>query len=127
MGVMFQILPQGTTGLSPGELIVYFHSAWSCAIGALTLFIFMAHGLVICQHRYCGNNTLDRHMVKGKIVLCDYYAGVGPVRAGAAGCIVIDDAFKDTAYSFPLPATVIGLQDGQDVAQYINISRYIFV
>ncbi|KAH7678177.1 Peptidase S8 subtilisin-related protein [Dioscorea alata] len=72
--------------------------------------------------RYCGNNTLDRHMVKGKIVLCDYYAGVGPVRAGAAGCIVIDDVFKDTAYSFPLPATVIGLQDGQDVAQYINIS-----
>ena len=62
-------------------------------------------------------------MVKGKIVLCDFYAAAGPVRAGAAGCIVRDDVFKDTAYSFPLSATVIGLQDGQDVAQYINISR----
>ncbi|RWR79430.1 cucumisin-like protein [Cinnamomum micranthum f. kanehirae] len=74
--------------------------------------------------RYCYTGTLNEGEVTGKIVLCDQLTdGVGPFVANALGTIMQDGGWSDFAYSFPLPATVVGLDLGSQVLEYINTTR----
>ncbi|KAG9440465.1 hypothetical protein H6P81_020630 [Aristolochia fimbriata] len=73
--------------------------------------------------KYCHVDTLNKDKVRGKIVICDTtVAGSSIVEADGAGYIMSDrDAstiFFDNAFSYPLPATVIGLDDAAAAIAY---------
>lgn len=74
----------------------------------------------------CIENSLDANLVRGKIVLCDQLdTGEVPFLAGAVGTVMRDQGAKDVAYSFPLPASYLGMEDGSKILDYINSTRYI--
>ncbi|KAK2990924.1 hypothetical protein RJ640_021899, partial [Escallonia rubra] len=77
--------------------------------------------------RYCLNNTLDKNLVKGKIVLCDASLGTSlgqeELLAGAAGSVTQNMVFKDIALSFALPATAISSDQGHNISDYIRSAR----
>ncbi|KAA3481904.1 cucumisin-like [Gossypium australe] len=69
-------------------------------------------------------SSLNETLVKGKIVLCDYLDFMeGPLQAGAVGALIQDDGFKDFAYTFALPVSVLGLTNGSDILHYINTTK----
>ncbi|KAK4431721.1 Cucumisin [Sesamum alatum] len=71
--------------------------------------------------RYCILDSLDPKLVKGTIVLCDgLNDGEPAAAAGATGTIMHDSYFNDFAFSFPLPASYVGDDDGSKVYAYIN-------
>ncbi|KAF3433597.1 hypothetical protein FNV43_RR24699 [Rhamnella rubrinervis] len=74
--------------------------------------------------RYCSTDSLDKNLVKGKIVLCDQLtSGRGPLLAGAVGFLMQDRQARDLASSFPLPASLLSADQGSDIYKYINSSR----
>ncbi|KAJ4972150.1 hypothetical protein NE237_005249 [Protea cynaroides] len=77
------------------------------------------------EARQCLSGSLDKDSVKGKIVFCDKFSlGGGPFMAGAQGMVVLDDAgFDDIAFSYPLPATALTIDQGRKFAQYLNSTR----
>lgn len=61
--------------------------------------------------------------MKGTVVLCDTLtSGSGPLLAGAVGT-VMQGGNTDYAFSYPLPATIVGSVDSASVLQYINTTR----
>ncbi|KAK4343614.1 hypothetical protein RND71_036708 [Anisodus tanguticus] len=74
------------------------------------------------QSRYCEENSLDKHKVRGKIVLCDWTYN-GTIIAGALGTIMQDDGFKDAAFSFPISSTYLSTNDGNKVYNYLYNTR----
>lgn len=76
--------------------------------------------------RYCDPGTLDQNLVKGKIVLCDFLGdGEGTFLASAVGTVIKGSERRDIAFSFPLPASYLDIEDGSNVYFYINSTRYI--
>ncbi|KAK7825904.1 cucumisin [Quercus suber] len=74
--------------------------------------------------RYCDENTLDKNLVKGKIVLCDgENYGVGQLSAGAIGTVMQGRRPSSDAFAFPLPATYLSFEDGANIYLYINSTR----
>jgi hypothetical protein len=74
--------------------------------------------------RNCFTDTLDKNLVKGKIVLCDGQVDrEGPLLAGAVGT-VYQGRRTDAAFSFPLPASYLRSEDGASVYLYVNTTRY---
>lgn len=75
----------------------------------------------------CIEDSLDKSVVEGKIVLCDSF--VVPkktatlVRAGAVGLVMQGASSRDVAYSYPLPASYLDVDNGGDVHLYINSQR----
>ncbi|KAK4835176.1 hypothetical protein QYF36_006359 [Acer negundo] len=81
--------------------------------------------------RFCDEDSLDKNLVKGKIVLCDLLdTGEGPFHAGAAGVVIQDTTSRDYANSFPLPTSYVNNADGSNILTYIksnsNASATIF-
>ncbi|KAL2902553.1 Cucumisin [Bienertia sinuspersici] len=78
--------------------------------------------------RFCLLDTLNRTLVKGKIVVCDTFDyGEEPFLAGAAGIIMHDIIQPDDgATSFPLPASFIGDSDAARILSYIRNSSAPF-
>ena len=75
--------------------------------------------------RYCYANSLDKNLVKGKIVLCDAEKyGVGQLLAGAVGTVMQGRRPSSGAIAFPLPAAYLSLEDGGNIYSYINSTRY---
>ncbi|KAG4143136.1 hypothetical protein ERO13_D06G171051v2 [Gossypium hirsutum] len=72
--------------------------------------------------RFCFPNSLDKNLVKGKIVLCDTKRskGIGALLAGAAGTVARDQVGIDHSNLFPLPASCFNLVDGRNIFQYVN-------
>lgn len=80
-----------------------------------------ADGLV---SRSCFDYTLDRNLVKGKIVLCDgENDGVGQLLAGAVGTVMQGRRPNSGVFAFPLPASYLSLEDGNNIYSYINSTR----
>ncbi|KAF3973914.1 hypothetical protein ACB098_06G157000 [Castanea mollissima] len=74
--------------------------------------------------RYCDENTLDKNLVKGKIVLCDgENYGVGQLSAGAVGTVMRGRRPSSDAFAFPLPAAYLSSEDGANIYLYINSTR----
>ncbi|KAJ4720888.1 cucumisin-like [Melia azedarach] len=74
--------------------------------------------------RYCGKDSLDRNLVKGKIVLCDALnTGEGPFYAGTAGAVMRGQIARDSVFIFPLPASYVDANDGSKIFLYINSTR----
>ncbi|XP_040987821.1 cucumisin-like [Juglans microcarpa x Juglans regia] len=71
--------------------------------------------------KFCSLGTLNSYEVLGKIVLCESLDdGTGVLLANGVGTIMADSSFKDYAYNYPLPATVISTEDGLRVLDYIR-------
>ncbi|KAJ4720886.1 cucumisin-like [Melia azedarach] len=71
--------------------------------------------------RYCGKDSLDRNLVKGKIVLCDALnTGEGPFYAGTAGAVMRGQIARDSVFIFPLPASYVDANDGSKIFLYIT-------
>ncbi|XP_052207257.1 cucumisin-like [Diospyros lotus] len=76
--------------------------------------------------RYCLRGSLNRNLVKGKIVLCDgidngiVSNGETALLAGAAGAVMQVTGLRDFASSYPLPAAVVGDDGGRAILNYIN-------
>ncbi|KAK1550648.1 hypothetical protein Q3G72_022449 [Acer saccharum] len=82
-------------------------------------------------NKFCNENSLDKNLVKGKIVLCDLLdTGEGPFYAGAAGAVIQDTTSRDYANNFPLPTSYVNNADGSNILTYIksnsNASATIF-
>ncbi|KAK0591905.1 hypothetical protein LWI29_010077 [Acer saccharum] len=76
------------------------------------------------KSRYCSLGTLDRNLVEGKIVVCDFQTDVTEaIVAGAAGTILQGDDFRDVAYNTPIAASYLTLHDGSEVETYLNSTR----
>uniref|UniRef100_A0A7N2MFY2 Cucumisin n=1 Tax=Quercus lobata TaxID=97700 RepID=A0A7N2MFY2_QUELO len=74
--------------------------------------------------RYCYEDSLDKNLVKGKIVLCDVENyGVGQLLAGAVGTVMQGRRPSSGAFAFPLPAAYLSLEDGGDIYLYIDSTR----
>ncbi|KAF5462854.1 hypothetical protein F2P56_018826 [Juglans regia] len=81
-------------------------------------------GLEGSSSRYCDPGTLDQNLVKGKIVLCDFLGdGEGALLASAVGTVIKGPGRRDIAFSFPLPASYLDVEDGSNVYFYINSTR----
>jgi len=74
--------------------------------------------------RYCATGSLNSNIVKNSIVLCDEAnSGDGVMMASAIGTIMSDTIDTDLAFSFPLPATVISVEDAATLLAYIKSTR----
>ncbi|KAJ4719934.1 Cucumisin [Melia azedarach] len=81
-------------------------------------------GFTNASSRICEEDSLDRNLVKGKIVLCDIDgSGEEPFKAGAAGALMRGDSGRDAPSSFPLPASCVDANDGSKIFLYMNSTR----
>lgn len=78
--------------------------------------------------RLCTGNSLDKSLVNGKIVLCDSFMPskeTAPLLpAGVAG-VVMQKVNNDVAYSYPLPASVLDVENGRNLYLYISSPGYV--
>ncbi|CAI0443448.1 unnamed protein product [Linum tenue] len=71
--------------------------------------------------RYCYSGSLDRNLVQGKIVYCEFAGqGDGPREAGAAGAIMGNNPQGDVAFPYLLPVSLLSEKDGSNVLTYSN-------
>ena len=72
--------------------------------------------------KYCLTGALNSYIVSGKIVFCEsIWDGSGVLLANGVGTIMADSEYSnDFAFSYPLPATVITTEDGQEILDYIR-------
>ncbi|XP_027329580.1 cucumisin-like [Abrus precatorius] len=72
--------------------------------------------------RSCSQNSLNKALVKGKIVLCETYRNPKNVdhASGAAGFIFGTSSPKDVANVFTVPAVHLDLNDGRLVYSYLK-------
>ncbi|XAR70354.1 Cucumisin [Bertholletia excelsa] len=78
--------------------------------------------------RSCEPDTMNSDKVKGKIVLCDaIWDGSGVLLADGIGAVMADSFYSnDFAFSYPLPATVISIEDGLKILDYIRSTESLF-
>ncbi|XLR66240.1 hypothetical protein HN51_008767 [Arachis hypogaea] len=77
------------------------------------------------------NNTLDRSLIKDKIVICTIEKVTENRRlkamvikeGGGVGMILIDHNTRDVGFEFVIPATLIGQDALEDLQSYINTER----
>ncbi|XP_039004248.1 cucumisin-like [Hibiscus syriacus] len=74
--------------------------------------------------RYCDPDTLNRTLVEGKIIFCDYLSeGDGLVEAGAVGGVFNNYKPKDYVSPSALPLSNLNLDDGRNVLNYLNTTE----
>ncbi|GMN75148.1 hypothetical protein TIFTF001_056803, partial [Ficus carica] len=78
--------------------------------------------VLLFLYRYCYEDSLDKKLVKGKIVLCDGF-GIGPILAGAVGVVRSGGDFGKFAVTYPLPLSSLSLEDSAKVYIYLNSTR----
>ncbi|KAM0945431.1 putative cucumisin [Dioscorea sansibarensis] len=72
---------------------------------------------------YCVDGLMNSQKVRGNLVLCNGLFGEeGIPNANGLGVILSSDNFRDVAFNFRLPATVLSNQDAQEVLDYIRSS-----
>ncbi|KAK1259308.1 hypothetical protein QJS04_geneDACA001439 [Acorus gramineus] len=84
------------------------------------------------QSSYCIDSSLNATKARGKILVCrhaesstDSKLAKSTVvqKAGAVGMVIIDEAEKDVAVQFVLPAATVGVKIGDRILSYINHTR----
>ena len=79
----------------------------------------------------CFPEAMNSYQVKGKIVLCDAYPqgffsdGSAILLANGVGTImtVSDPIYTDFAFNYPLPATLISVDDWAKILDYIRATE----
>lgn len=75
--------------------------------------------------RFCIRNSLDKNLVKGKIILCDQFlAEEAVMSAGAVGLVMryIGQYFEAIG-SYPLPVSVVNSDQATNIIRYIRSTR----
>ncbi|KAJ4963784.1 hypothetical protein NE237_023723 [Protea cynaroides] len=84
------------------------------------------------QSSYCLESSLNSTKAKGKVLVCRHAElsseskrakSMVVKEAGGVGMILIDEADKDVAIPFVIPAAVVGAQTGDWILSYINHTR----
>ncbi|PIA56966.1 hypothetical protein AQUCO_00700969v1 [Aquilegia coerulea] len=84
------------------------------------------------QSSYCLGSSLNSTKTTGKIVVCRHTGSTSESKleksqvvkeAGGLGMILIDDADKDMAIPFVIPAAIVGTKIGERILSYINHTR----
>ncbi|CAN1122512.1 unnamed protein product [Linum perenne] len=71
--------------------------------------------------RYCYPGTLDKDLVRRKIVYCDVASyGEGPLEAGAAGAIMGNFDYGEVSFPTFLPVSRLNASNGNDIFKYYN-------
>ncbi|KAI3515111.1 hypothetical protein L1887_13862 [Cichorium endivia] len=75
--------------------------------------------------RFCFRNSLDKNLVKGKIILCDALStGEPEMLAGAVGSIMTyPGPYFDTLGSYTFPVSVVNSNQARTIARYIQSTR----
>ncbi|KAK8999570.1 hypothetical protein V6N11_070731 [Hibiscus sabdariffa] len=95
--------------------LIYAGDAPNATLGAYSFF-----------SRYCLPGSLNRTIVEGKIVFCEYIIGWdsdGVMQAGAAGAVIQDAENKDYQFSYPLPLSNVNMNDGRMILNYLNTTE----
>ncbi|PON49813.1 Subtilase [Parasponia andersonii] len=72
----------------------------------------------------CFVESLDKNLVKGKIVLCDaVFASNGPISAGAVGLVIPGRDNGERSRIFALPTAFLSTENATKVHIYINSTR----
>ncbi|KAF5189485.1 Subtilisin-like protease SBT4.3 [Thalictrum thalictroides] len=71
--------------------------------------------------RSCSSGKLDKKSVDGKIVICGADSNASePFKTGAQGAVMLTSFEDNVAYTYPLPATVIGnVNDASEIESYM--------
>lgn len=73
---------------------------------------------------FCFPGSLNSYKTEDAIVLCDSISdGSGVLMAHGLGTIMSDSSYSDLAFSYPLPATVVSVEDGAQILEYIQSTR----
>ncbi|XP_023771206.3 cucumisin isoform X1 [Lactuca sativa] len=72
--------------------------------------------------RFCIKNSLDKNLVKGKIIICDTLTtGEDEMLAGAVGSIMIyPGPYFEAIGSYPLPASIVNSDQASIIADYLQ-------
>nr|XP_010919429.2 cucumisin [Elaeis guineensis] len=71
--------------------------------------------------KYCFRGALNSYKTEGKIVLCGTILdGSGVLMADGLGVIMSSPKYSDFAFSYPLPATLVSVEDGKQILDYIQ-------
>lgn len=82
---------------------------------------------------YCLESSLNITKAKGKVLVCRHAGsstesklakGVEVKKAGGVGMILIDEADRDVAIPFAIPAAIVGIRTGLKILSYINTTRF---
>ncbi|CAN0909596.1 unnamed protein product [Linum grandiflorum] len=74
--------------------------------------------------RQCLKGSLERRLVKGKIVLCDLIgSGESVSAAGGKGAIMQDNRSNEVAFSFAVPAAHVGQDIGSKISAYLKQTK----
>ncbi|KAL3686778.1 hypothetical protein R1sor_013087 [Riccia sorocarpa] len=77
--------------------------------------------------RFCSYGTLDKEVVKGKIVVCfsSFIDENDDViyEAGGVGLITMDELEEQIAFPFSIPASSVDLISGYQILRYINTTK----
>ncbi|KAL4602687.1 hypothetical protein ACB092_10G071900 [Castanea dentata] len=69
--------------------------------------------------------ALNSYKVQGKIVFCEGAVdGASILLSNGVGTIMADSSFTDFAFSFSLPATIISVEDGLKILNYIRSTEF---
>ncbi|XP_025014030.2 cucumisin [Ricinus communis] len=69
---------------------------------------------------FCSQDSLNKTLVKGKIVVCDGFSEEDAVAIGLAGIVAPDGYYTDVAFSYILPVSLISTYNQTDVLNYVN-------
>lgn len=75
--------------------------------------------------RFCVPNSLDKNLVKGKIILCDAIStGEPEMLAGAVGSIMTyPGPYFELVRSYTLPVSAVNSEQAIRIARYIQSTR----
>ncbi|KAM6582336.1 hypothetical protein CsatB_009338 [Cannabis sativa] len=81
-------------------------------------------GFTSDESRYCEAESLDKKLVRNKIVLCDWSGGDGSAASigGSSGIIMQDEEVKDFARLFPIPASTFNPKQGDEISLYPDLT-----
>ncbi|KAL6563987.1 hypothetical protein OROHE_005227 [Orobanche hederae] len=84
------------------------------------------------QSSYCLESSLNITKAKDKVLVCQHDGsstesklakGVVVKEAGGIGMILIDEADRDIAIPFEIPAAIVGKRTGDKILSYVNMTR----
>ncbi|KAF6161082.1 hypothetical protein GIB67_007723 [Kingdonia uniflora] len=72
----------------------------------------------------CTDGCPDPNFAQGKIVFCEEYSlGDGPLNAKASAVIMAEDIYSDFSFTYPLPASLLSVRNGERIKTYINSTK----
>ncbi|XP_022941974.1 cucumisin-like [Cucurbita moschata] len=83
-------------------------------------------GFTGATSRFCSRNSVDRNLVKGKILVCDSIVSPSTFASfsSAVGVVMNDAGVKDNARSYPLPSSYLGTVAGNNIKTYMGSNNF---